>query len=210
MSILLSDTSFAESQVHWTNSGNYLYKLTDRTLWQPRHPLHRIMLNCSTDNLISLYIHTVCTVCHIIYTACCDATSSILHVVHCKELQAVHCTLLACGGHIKFAIWTTAVPSLTLNCFCIFFLLTVLLTIALTVPGLLLYPACITWHLSALKSICHSLDHLTRLHRAYRYCKALTSSSEYRVNFSITCKFQNFTHHTVIDVIYVDYKLKRA
>ena len=75
-------------------------KLTDRTLWQPRHPLHRIMLNCSSDNLISLYIHTVCTVCHIICTACYDAITSILHVVHCKELQAVQPCLLV--GVYKF------------------------------------------------------------------------------------------------------------
>ena len=103
-----------------------LNKLTDRTLWQPRHPLHRIMLNCSSHNLMSLYIYTVCTICHIICTACCDATTAILRVVHCEELHLFHCTLLACGAYTNFALWTTtAVVSLTPNCFCIFFLLSI-------------------------------------------------------------------------------------
>ena len=57
-----------------------------------------------------IYVHYMhCMLwCHNCHTA---------SIVHCKELQAVHC-MLAPGGYINFALWTTtAVTSLTLNCF---------------------------------------------------------------------------------------------
>ena len=92
-----------------------LNKLTDRTSWQPRHSLRRTVLKHSELFRCELVIYVHYMHCMLWCHNCHTASSSL------RRTTLISLYLACLWGYIKFATWITAVASLTLNCFCIFF-----------------------------------------------------------------------------------------